>query len=149
MQHCATVYRVLDEFGTDLAERVMLPLMMSVLSHWSRPSTWQPLAHIAGAGSRTSTVDPQGTARWVEIVRMFLDAGAEVDAVVKADRFNPNPKLDSPIVNLGPSQTVACITGLYCLTGVPHQTCSSAIVHHQIKQPQGSFGNRCTPFHHQ
>lgn len=34
-------------------------------------------------------IDPQGTTRWAEIVRLFLDAGADVGAVVSADRWHP------------------------------------------------------------
>jgi hypothetical protein len=34
-------------------------------------------------------IDPQGTARWAEIVRAFLDAGADVDTIVSADRWHP------------------------------------------------------------
>jgi hypothetical protein len=34
-------------------------------------------------------MDPQGTARWAEIVKLFLEAGADVDAVIAADRWDP------------------------------------------------------------
>ncbi|CAI6096710.1 unnamed protein product [Clonostachys chloroleuca] len=35
-------------------------------------------------------VDPQGTARWVEIVRLFIeDGGADVDAVILRDAWDP------------------------------------------------------------
>ena len=33
--------------------------------------------------------DPQGTSRWVEVVKMFLEAGADRDAIIKADQFDP------------------------------------------------------------
>jgi len=33
-------------------------------------------------------LDPQGTARWAEIVKAFLQAGADVDAVIPADRWD-------------------------------------------------------------
>jgi hypothetical protein len=34
-------------------------------------------------------IEPQGTARWTKIVRLFLEAGADVDAIVAADRLDP------------------------------------------------------------
>ncbi|KAE9374984.1 hypothetical protein N431DRAFT_482087 [Stipitochalara longipes BDJ] len=34
-------------------------------------------------------IDPQGTARWVEIVKLFLGAGADVTAIISADRWDP------------------------------------------------------------
>ncbi len=34
-------------------------------------------------------VDPEGTARWIKIVGLFVEAGADVDAVVVADRWDP------------------------------------------------------------
>jgi len=34
-------------------------------------------------------MDPQGIARWAEIVKLFLEAGADVDAVIAADRWDP------------------------------------------------------------
>ena len=33
--------------------------------------------------------DPRGTARWAGIVGMFLDAGADADAVIEEDQFDP------------------------------------------------------------
>lgn len=32
-------------------------------------------------------VEPQGTPRWAEIIRLFLEAGADVDVTVAADRW--------------------------------------------------------------
>jgi hypothetical protein len=34
-------------------------------------------------------VEPEGILRWTEIVRLFLEAGADVDAIVAADRWGP------------------------------------------------------------
>jgi hypothetical protein len=34
-------------------------------------------------------IEPEGTLRWTEIVRLFLEAGADVDAIVAADRWGP------------------------------------------------------------
>lgn len=34
-------------------------------------------------------MNPQGTARWAAIVKLFLDAGADMDAVILADRWDP------------------------------------------------------------
>jgi hypothetical protein len=34
-------------------------------------------------------IEPQGTPRWAEIVRLFLEADADVDAIVAADKWGP------------------------------------------------------------
>jgi AAA ATPase domain len=54
---------------------------LALLGHLRRAQRRGWIAHL--------DIDPQGTSRWAEIVKLFLKAGADVDAIVPADRWDP------------------------------------------------------------
>jgi NACHT domain len=66
---------------TDFLTRRPTTLWLALLDHLRRARRRGWISHL--------DIDPEGTPRWTKIVRLFLEAGADVDAVLLGDRWHP------------------------------------------------------------
>lgn len=66
---------------TDFETRVPMSSWVNLLRHLREARRRRMIEYF--------DTDPNGTARWAEILRLFLEGGADVDAVVAADRWDP------------------------------------------------------------